>query len=732
MKSRLIIIILILNLFGICWFHPSSVIAQVDPYENYVKTSKDFQTVVQNKDRLLRAWPSWTYMPWSYRWGIGYDDAAGRWSLEHGYNGAFLDHGQTRAGGVDKLAWIDQHKLRFYVDHTASKRYLHLWDGNEMKPYRDRVHGVGVRTRPVNEQMKRTLQDFIRRYVTNVKSSPYRAAYALDDEISWGHFVHPCMWQVTDDFSAYTAWLQEIYGSRSAPRRTNWISYESVWPKLKGWRIRDFDCSQLMDQWTFNDSYWNNFLGDLVEYCNQIDPATPCGYVGGQSPNTFGGYDYAKLMRKIQFLEAYNIGGSQAIIRSFNPHNALPTVTTHFHKSVPDTVWQVWYYLAHGNRGFIGWVDGWFDGKTPKSWHDKVAPHYREVAYTIGPLLSGAEWIHDGVAIYYNHASIQLGWILDAEAHRRTWINRNGDHRLGSSHLVRHAWENMLRDEGFQYNFINYAEVIQHGIPGEYKVLILPATLCLSDVEARRIKEFCRNGGTVIADYMPGLWDQHGRGRKAGGVLDDMFGVKHNPNLRAGDVFQSRLWVEVDQDVNFSWKRYRDFLTRNNDGLKDPAGFYQAVRNMAVNHVNKFGRGKAVLMNLSPQWYNAYRESGYVEARRRDVFLRHVQTAGPQRWIWLEPVNDVIHGYEITYWKKNGRTILFVCYNPEVTGSSSGGGNAAGLKSNPVKIRLGVKRGIKNVRDERIRKSLPDGKHFDLIWNMNEALVLSFAGSPAR
>ena len=23
-----------------------------------------------------------------------------------------------------------------------------------------------------------------------------------------------------------------------------------------------------MDQWTFNDSYWNNFLGDLVEYAN--------------------------------------------------------------------------------------------------------------------------------------------------------------------------------------------------------------------------------------------------------------------------------------------------------------------------------------------------------------------------------------------------------------------------------------------------------------------------------
>ena len=88
---------------------------------------------------------------------------------------------------------------------------------------------------------------------------------------------------------------------------------------------------------------------------------------------------------------------------------------------------------------------------------------------------SGATWLHDGVAIYYSHASIQLGWILDAEAHGKTWVNRNGDDRLGSAHHVRHAWENMLRDSDLQYNFLSYVDVIQHGVPDEYKVLILPA-----------------------------------------------------------------------------------------------------------------------------------------------------------------------------------------------------------------------------------------------------------------
>jgi len=705
---------------------------QTDPYETYVRTSRDFKPVKQEKAWCLKAWPTWTYMPWSYQWTLGYDDAAGRFCKAHGYNGAFLDWGRTHVNGVDKLAWINEHHLRFYVDHTAAKRFLHLWDGGQAAPHRDQIHGPGVRVKPVNAQMKAQLQEYVARHIGNVKSSPYRAAYALDDEISWGHFVHPCMWRVTDDKSAYADWLKEIYGP-GAPRRENWITYDQIRPMLKTWRIRGFDASQLMDQWTFNDSYWCNFLGELVEYANSVDPDTPCGFVGGQCPNAFGGYDYARLMRKIQFIEAYNLGSSQAVIRSFNPSNALPTVTTHFHRSVADTVWQVWYYLAHGNRGFIGWVQGWFDGKTPKPWHRQVAPHYLEAGGKIGPLMSGAEWIHDGVAVYYSHPSIQLSWILDAEAHGRTWVNRNNDHKLGSSHLVRHAWENMLRDEGVQYNFISYVDVIQNGIGAEYKVLILPACLCLSDVEADRIKAFCRAGGTVIADYMPGLWDQHGVGRPGGGVLDEMFGVRHDPGLGAGDIFQSRLWCEVDQDVHYSYKSYEAFLTGKNTCIKHASGFHKCVRDMDVGFINRYGKGTAVLMNLSPQWYNAYRVAGHEQATaKRRTFLRPLPAAGVKRWAELEGPAKLIHGYEITYWSQGDRTIMFVCLNPEVRGSMTGGGNAAGLKTDTVKVVLKLAGKVSDVRDERAGKALGDGDRFPFEWKMNEAVVVSFSGRPPR
>jgi hypothetical protein len=285
----------------------------------------------------------------------------------------------------------------------------------------------------------------------------------------------------------------------------------------------------------------------------------------------------------------------------------------------------------------------------------------------------------------------------------------------------------MLRDEGLQYNFLGYVDVIQRGVPREYKVLILPACLCLSDAEARRIREFAEAGGTVIADYLPGVWDQHGKGRAAGGVLDDLFGVRHEPGMTAKDVFNGRadLWVETDQDASFSYKTYDELLTKRNASVKDASGFNKAVRGMGTQVVRRVGKGRAVLMNLSPQWYNAYRVQGQEAARRRDVFVRQLGAApvvtvrgGPEAF-----------GHEVTRWRSGERTYAFLTSNPEVGGSETGGGNAVGLKSSRVPVTLEFAGALHDVRDERTGKALPDGTRFDVTWKMNEAVVISFASA---
>jgi len=696
--------------------------AQGDAYEEYVRNSQDFRPVRMVPAVIQKAYPGWTYMPWYYQWEIGFDDEAARFCAETGINGGFIDHGNTQY-----LAWLEQHNLRFYVDHVAGKWDLHLWDSfPKDKADVDRIHGTGIRTRPVNAEMRAKLERVISEHLSGVRRSPARGAYALDDEISWGHFVHPAMWRITDDAAAFPAWLKEIYGE-DAPQYGEWISYEHIRQKLAGWSVEAFDVGQLMDQWTFNDSHWNNFIGDLVAYANGIDPDTPCGYVGGQCPNAFGGYDYAKLMRKVQYLEAYDMAGAQAIVRSLNPSNAMPTVTTFFYKGTADAVWQVWYYLAQGNRGHIAWVENWFDGKTPKPWLKELAPTYREAGQVIGPLMSGAQFRHDGVALYYSHASIQLGWILDAVAHGWTWVNRNNDHFLGSSHRNRMAWMQMLRDEGIQFTWLDYASVIQDGIPPGIKVLILPHTLCLSDAEARRIRAFCEAGGTVIADYLPGVWDQHGRGRAAGGALDDVFGVRHDPAMTAKDVFQGDgvLWCEVHQDNHYNDKD-PEVQLKDNPCVMDASGFHKAVRGMPVVQPAKYGKGTAVLMNLSPMWYLAYRQRGMESALKRGVFMSPLHDAGIRRWVRIENADANTFGHEITYWEKGGRTILFLFANADIRVNSDGSGDTPTLKTDTLPVTLVFDKPVSNVRDERTGKGLGSGKKFQLQWKQNEACVISF------
>ena len=697
-------------------------VAQGDVYEEYVKNSQDFKPVRMAPDVTRKAFPGWTYMPWYYQWDIGFDDAAGAFCAETGINGGFTDRGDT-----GHLAWMEKYKLRFYVDHVAGKGDLHQWD-TFPKAEADRIHSTGIRNRPVNAGMRAKLERVIRENLEGVRRSPMRGAYSLDDEISWGHFVHPTMWQITDDAGAFRAWLKEVYGEQ-APQYGEWMSYEQVRTKLAGWTAEAFDLSQLMDQWTFNDSCWNNFIGDLVVYANGVDPETPCGYAGGQCPNAFGGYDYAKLMRKVQFLEVYNMAGAQAIARALNPSNAIPVVTTFFHKqdSPADAAWQVWYYLAQGNRGHIAWVEKWFDGKTPKPWLRDIAATYKEAGSVIGPLVSDAQFRHDGVALYYSHASIQFGWMLDAVAHGWTWVNRNNDHILGSSHCNRMAWMHMLRDEGLQFVWLDYATVIQDGIPPHVKVLILPHALCLSDAEARRIQAFCRDGGTVIADYLPGVWDQHGKGRTGGGALDSMFGVRHDPKMTAKDVFQGdgELWCEVHQDKHYNDKTPEDLL-RDNTCVMDAAGFHKAVRGMPVAQSAAYGKGKAVMMNLSPIWYLVYRHQGTASAAKRDAFMKPIHDAGLRRWVQIENADDKAFGYEITYWEKGGRTILFLIMNADITVSSEGGGGSVGLKAGILPVTLTFAKPISNARDERTGKPLGNGQRFQLQWKQNEACVISF------
>ena len=55
-----------------------------------------------------------------------------------------------------------------------------------------------------------------------------------------------------------------------------------------------------------------------------------------------------------------------------------------------------------------------------------------------------------------------------------------------------------------------------------YKVLILPNSACLSDAQIESIKEFVRQGGSVVAEFETGAYDELGRRREANPLLETL------------------------------------------------------------------------------------------------------------------------------------------------------------------------------------------------------------------
>jgi hypothetical protein len=92
---------------------------------------------------------------------------------------------------------------------------------------------------------------------------------------------------------------------------------------------------------------------------------------------------------------------------------------------------------------------------------------------------------------------------------------------------LRESWCRLIEDTGLQYNFVSYGQVEQNELlRGGYRVLILPRSSALSGTEAKAIHEFVAQGGVVIADGEPGIFDEHDR-RLPQSQLADLFASTH-------------------------------------------------------------------------------------------------------------------------------------------------------------------------------------------------------------
>src|SRR6185295_15123000 len=173
------------------------------------------------------------------------------------------------------------------------------------------------------------------------------------------------------------------------------------------------------------------------------------------------------------------------------------------------------------------------------------AATFKELQGPVSKTIIDGVFVHDPVAIYYSQPSIQATWALDATPHKGTWPARSSsmENAMSTGSLTRIAWVKTLEDLGIQAKFVHQDHLPTLSRDG-YKVLILNRALALSDAEAASIRAFAAAGGTVIADQLAGILDEHGKSR-AKGALDDLFGVQHD--LKKG-LFGGATLTEADAE----------------------------------------------------------------------------------------------------------------------------------------------------------------------------------------
>lgn len=198
-------------------------------------------------------------------------------------------------------------------------------------------------------------------------------------------------------------------------------------------------------------------------------------------------------------------------------------------------------------------------------------------------------------------------------------------------------------------------------------MLILPAALALSDTEVAAIRKFVKSGGMVIADYLPGIMDEHCRSRGGVGALDDVFGVKHDWSKGLYDGKHTTC-IDGEKYKQPLAKRLFDGIARVDKwpivelGVQSVGAKTYYEKDARIDMVQEFGDGAAWLLNISvaarPMPYNI--GAWNPEPRLAKVLLDlgmgdiHVSSdsAGPRL------------PYEVIRWRRSGRTYLCIVKNP--------------------------------------------------------------------
>ena len=326
------------------------------------------------------------------------------------------------------------------------------------------------------------------------------------------------------------------------------------------------------------------------------------------------------IVRNTDWWILYGIPPTE-VVRSIAPRGYLIGHWTGYTDTNPKyPVSDFWLSFLRGGNSIGYWHTYNFLGQTlgpAPLGGGEVAETGRVVFDGLGKLLNvKSQMQHDGIVMLHSFASgkasylqpnleygIYSGWSTNSEGDKWLKMGKDDDDHWKKDKDPKHGgcnnfvWHRTIRATGLQFEYVT-DRMLRQGefAPDDYKVMILPQCEALGPKEIAAIRKFAEDGGTVIADVRPAIYDGHLKLREGGG-LDDLFGVRHTDNVAPVETHGT-----IEGSLGDTTVRVAVPDLRVNPAIELAGGeALGRAGQTPICIVNSVGRGRAILLNF-PIW----------------------------------------------------------------------------------------------------------------------------------
>jgi hypothetical protein len=499
--------------------------------------------------------------------------------------------------------------------------------------------------------------------------------------------------------AAYRKWLQGQYGTidkLNASWGEKYASFDEV--NLKSnidnmeLQSRQACPPRWFDREAFARYNLAQFSGRFGDRYKVLDPQ---GITGFEGTGGFGD-DYDAILGFNGFYGPYPSIGDD-IVRSVAAREQIRSNWMGYSKTgdaLSDAAWRTvmkgldssWYWMWDGIGSWRGVLSPTID------YFDCTADFLNEmkpVREGLGDLLLNSQWAHSGIGIFYSVPSALAGGIEDSGTYLQP-------------EQAAETWLNLTYELGQDARFVTSGMLAKGALTNaEFKVLCLPMAQAMSAAEAQIIRQFVQNGGTVIADVRPAVFDEHMKAVTPG-LLDDVFGTKRTGRGKAQEVALELKGALGGETLDLK------LATKIDPGVSPAAAKALMMQGeVPVGLVNSFGKGQAVLMNfqlMSPKEDDA--QAGDVRQVLAALY-RFGKTQAPL--VVASPSGEPLPATETRFWRTGDSLVFGMWRQMRSAWFSPKSGTTAG---EPVAARVTLPRSY-HIYDLRSGKYLGTPRSFD-------------------